>query len=91
MHTPWLLVSTVIHEIGHAFYARNRTDGFEEYLEPYFHRDQTDCTPELGSALDFLIYGTNSNTIIDPVQSGYLEHWHLPSARQGCCFVMQKV
>jgi hypothetical protein len=83
MRTRWLFASTLIHEVGHAFYARNREDEFEDYAKPFFHRDQTHTTPELGNALDNLIYGTHLNTIIDPVDGGYVEHWCVPAARKG--------
>jgi hypothetical protein len=83
MRTCWLLASTLIHELGHAFYARDRCDGFEDYVEPFFCRDQTSLSPELGNALDVLIYGTHLNTIVHPVKGGYIEHWQIPSARKG--------
>jgi hypothetical protein len=82
--TQCLVASTLIHEVcGHAYYARDRTDKNEEYVEPFFHLDQCDDHPELGCALDYLLYGTQLSAIIDPIRGGYFEHWPILAARKG--------
>ncbi|KAF1834697.1 hypothetical protein BDW02DRAFT_324827 [Decorospora gaudefroyi] len=81
MRTRFLLASTIIHEtVGHAFYARNRIDGNEDYAEPFFAVDQADIGPELGCAVDFLLYGVYLNAIIDSCSGAHLECWPILSA-----------
>jgi hypothetical protein len=84
MRTCWLLASTLIHEVvGHAFYSRNREDGFENFVEPFFDRDQHNKDPELGDALDLLLFAQRIECIMDPSVGAYIEFYPLLAARKG--------
>jgi hypothetical protein len=75
VRTTFSLASALVHEIGHAFYVRDRIDGDEDYLEPYFDLTQHDMTGELGCALEFLIFGVQINPAVHPQYGAQLE-WH---------------
>jgi hypothetical protein len=75
VRTCFLLATTLVHELAHAFYARNIIDGVEDYEEPFLSAEQADLAPELGCALDTQLYGAKTESIIDPIHGGYLEHW----------------
>lgn len=61
----WSLATTLVHEIAHAFYARHRTDGVENYAEPLYSLEQcTDDEGELGEALDLMLYGVHWESCI---------------------------
>jgi hypothetical protein len=73
----------VIHEtVGHAFYARNRTDGNEDYGEPFYTLDQRD-SPELGLAFEHSLWNTYINAIISPRSGGHIECWPILAACNG--------
>lgn len=73
--TRFLLATTLVHEVAHAFYARDRNDGWEDYVEPFFDLEQGDAGSELGCALDFHLYGAELSSIVDPVKGGYVEYY----------------
>ncbi|EAT82286.1 hypothetical protein SNOG_09951 [Parastagonospora nodorum SN15] len=67
------LATSLVHETGHAFYARDRTDGDESYAEPFFELQQHDENVELGSALEFQMFNVLVNTVVHPWQGVQLE------------------
>lgn len=77
--TQWSLATTLIHEIAHAYYARDRDDGNEDYNEPVYDRGlvTTEEEPELGQQLDFLLYGVELNNIVHSDFGVHSQHWPL--------------
>lgn len=76
MKTQFSLATTLIHEIGHAYYARNQTDGEFNYNEPWYdHRFvESDEEAEIGNQLDYVLYGARVHEVVDPNLGAFSEH-----------------
>jgi hypothetical protein len=66
---------TLVHELTHAFYARDRTDGDEEYKEPFLNVDQCcrDGKAELGSAMEHALFKNPIIQVIHPIRGSAME------------------
>lgn len=73
VRATFCLASSLVHEVGHAFYARNRMDINENYDEPFFDLAQHDAEPELGHALEYAIFGVSITACIHPEHGVALE------------------
>jgi hypothetical protein len=73
------LALSLVHETAHTFYARNVTDGKEDYVEPYYDLDQHMHDPnepdsgELGFALKHLIFKHSVKSKIHPTKGVEIE------------------
>jgi Tfp pilus assembly protein PilV len=73
LRATFSLATSLVHETGHAFYARDRIDGDESYAEPFFDLQQHDENVELGSALEFQMFDVLVSTVVHPRQGVQLE------------------
>ena len=73
VRTTLSLAISLVHEIGHAFYARDRTDGDETYEEPYFDLEQHNDEVELGCALEVVMFGVIINAAVHPQHGAQLD------------------
>lgn len=73
----FILAISIVHELGHAFYARNRTDGHEDYEEPFFNVDQHGESAELGAALEQALFGVFTQAVIHPELGVSMEWEHI--------------
>lgn len=73
IRATFALASSLVHEVGHAFYARDRTDGDEAYVEPYFDLEQHNDKVELGYALEFAMFNVHVNIATSPQHGTQLE------------------
>lgn len=77
----WYLAKTLIHELAHAYYARDRACKYsdEHYNEPIIdpqHKvgNADGEEPELGRELDYALYGVYMHSIMHPTLGIFSEH-----------------
>jgi hypothetical protein len=85
VRSTFCLAASLVHEIGHAFYARDRINRDENYSEPYFDLAQHNPEPELGYALEYALFGVSINACVHPEHGAALEWQPIVKQQVGDC------
>jgi hypothetical protein len=88
VRTTFCLAASLVHEIGHAFYARDRMSRNEDYTEPFFDLAQHNPEPELGYALEYALFGVSINACIHPEHGVALEWQPIVKQQVGDCVAL---
>ncbi|KAF1957887.1 hypothetical protein CC80DRAFT_546942 [Byssothecium circinans] len=79
--TMFALAVLLVHDLSHAFYARNRTDSIGRHKEPYYDREESRISGssegELGFALERALFGVDINMVMQHTMGANFEVWPL--------------